>query len=64
VECRVRQKVHPLAIQTRTKTAEAWAKAAQVKVMSDHVAKSPTPSMLCEGVLMLTFGDTHVVLNA
>ena len=31
--------------------------------MSDHVAKSPTPSMLCEGVLMLTFRDTHVVLD-
>ena len=64
MECRVRQEVHPLTIQTRTKTAEAWAKTAQVKVMSDHVAKSPTPSMLCEGVLMLTFRHTHMVLNA
>jgi len=31
--------------------------------MSDHVAKSPTPSMLCEGVLMLTLGNTQMVLN-
>jgi hypothetical protein len=58
----VREKFHPLSIQTGTKPAETWSDAAQVKLLSDHVAKSPTPSMLC-GILMLTLGDTHTVLN-
>jgi hypothetical protein len=52
-----------LGVQAGAIAAEACTEATQIHVVADHVDEAPTATVLSTGVLVLTLGDAHQVLD-